>query len=163
MSSIDVQLLTLLEAALLLATNVGGAALALLAWRVSDVDVREALAWMPSSPNPRERARLKHNRIVVTTDMRYGEIRRLQAHVLIGVVGLFWILTPQPTNPAVVWWAVAIRGVVVLLSLLLIDKSLHHLTARWRFDKPERGDGSLGCFWPALALAWRDVRAEARP
>ena len=164
MFSIDVQTLTLVEAGLLLVTNGVGVALTLLAWHVSDVDVREALAWTPSHPDPVERRRLKHNRKVVTMDLRYGEIRRLQAHLIVGLVGLFWLWTPQPVNPAVVWWAVAIRAAVILLSLLLIDKTIHHLIARWRFDRPSSTQASLRDLWPALALAWRDMRSrnEAR-
>lgn len=164
MSSIDTQVVTLLEAVLLLLTNGVGVGLTLLAWHVSDVDVREALAWKPSHPDPAEVARLQHNRKVVTMDLRYGEIRRLQAHLIVGLVGLFWIWTPQPVNPAVVWWAVAVRAAVILLSLLLIDKTLAHLMARYRFDKPWLPQPSLTHVWPALRLAWTDLRApRGRP
>lgn len=159
---IEPQLLTLVEAVLLLASNLAGGALASLAWAVADVDVREARRWEPPSERAAERARLKHNRLVITEDARYGEARRLLSHGLIAVIGLFWLLTPQPVNPMVVWWAVAIRAVAVVLSLVLIDKTVHHLEARYRFDKPWMPEGRLRHFWPALKLAWRDMRAARR-
>lgn len=162
MSGIDVQLVTLAEAMALLVTNVAGGLLALLAWHVSELDVREARRWAPPTTDPVERMRLRHNRGVVTDDARYGERGRFVAHIVVGVIGVFWLLTPQPLNPAVVWWAVAIRGVAVGLSFVLIDKSLHHLVARWRFDHPERGGGLTSC-WPALVAAWRELRTEAGP
>lgn len=158
MPTVDVQALALLEAVLLLVSNGLGGALALLAWHVSDVDVREAKAWWPPHADPVERIRVRHNRRVVTEDARYGEIRRFHGHCLIALIGLFWLLAPQPVNPAVVWWAVAVRGTTLALSLLLIDKTVHHLIARWRFDHPE-ATGSLRNLRPALVLAWRDVRA----
>lgn len=159
---IDAQAVTLLEAILLLVSNIVGGGLALLAWRVSDVDVQEAQRWVPSSSDGVERARLRHNRRVVTEDARYGESRRLQAHLLIATIGVFWLLTPQPTNPAVIAWAVAIRAVAVSLSLLLIDKTLHHLVARYRFDKPDSAGHNPVYLWPALVLAWQDWRDRPR-
>lgn len=160
MHPIDPQAITFLEAVVLLVSNGVGAALAGLAWRVSDVDVREAGRWEPAHADPAERARLKHNRCIITEDARYGEARRFWAHVLIGVVGLFWLFTPQPVNPQVIWWAVAIRAVVFALSLLLIDKTLHHLVARWRFDRPADSPHGPGAVRPALRLAWRDMRMD---
>lgn len=164
MSMTDVQTITLIEAVVLLASNLGGGGLAALAWCVSDVDVREARRWKPPTADIKEQMRLHHNRIVVTEDMRYGEARRFLAHILIGIVGLFWLLTPQPVNPAVIWWAVAIRAVVLCLSLVLIDKTLHHLAARYRFDKPRTANSVFRYVVPSLRLAWIDMKArnEAR-
>lgn len=164
MSMSELQVITLLEAIVLLASNLAGGALAALAWCVSDVDVRESRRWTPPTPNPADRIRLHHNRRVVTEDIRYGEARRFLAHILIGLVGVFWLLTPQPVNPAVIGWAVAVRAVVLGLSLVLIDKTLHHLIARWRFDKPWSSASPRRSLWPALVLAWQDMRArnEAR-
>jgi hypothetical protein len=160
MPMIDVQAVTLVEAGLLVASNLLGGSLALLAWRVSDVDVHEAATWKPTTHDDGDAARLRHNRRIVTEDARYGEARRLQCHVLIAVVGLFWILTPQPINPAVTGWAVVIRAVVILLSGLMIDKTVHHLIARWRFDHPASSPLWIVNVWPALRLAWRDWRAK---
>jgi hypothetical protein len=157
---IDIQDVTLLEATLLLGVNVLGVLVTWLAWRVSDVDVREAATWEPPVTDPDKRRLLRHNRCVVTEDARHGELQRLRAHVLIALVGVFWILTPQPVNPDVVWWAVAIRCAVIALTLLLIDKTLHHLVARWRFDRPEESRTKLSHIEPALALAWRDTQAR---
>lgn len=159
MLGIDIQELTLIEAAVLLATNVLGAALTALAWRVSDVDVSYARAWHPPTADPVEAIRLRHNRLVVTEDARHGEQGRFLTHLLIAVIGLFWLLTPQPTNPGVIWWAVAIRCVAILASLVLIEKTTHHLIARWRFDRPDSASGRISDLWPALALAWRDMRS----
>lgn len=160
MLGIDVQTLTFVEAVLLIGSNLLGGGLALLAWRVSDVDVREAATWVSTTHDAAAAERLRHNRRIVTEDARYGEARRLQCHVLIAVVGLFWLLTPQPINPAVTGWAVAIRAVVIVLSGLMIDKTVHHLIARWRFDHPSSSPIWIVNFWPALRLAWRDWRAK---
>ncbi len=156
---IDAQLVTLAEASLLLVVNAGGLLLTALAWRVSEVDVREARTWEPTASSDAERARQRHNRTLITEDARYGEARRFQAHALIALVGLFWLLTPQPANPAVVWWAVAIRAAVIVLSALLIDKTMHHLIARWRFDRPHIPSNGVAYVWPSLKLAWRDMSA----
>lgn len=160
--SIEPQLLTFVESVVLLISNLLGGALAALAWAVADVDVREAKRWVPPATDAQERARLRHNRTVVTDDARYGERGRFVTHGIIALFGVFWLLTPQPVNPLVVWWAVAIRASAIAVSFVLIDKSLHHLVARWRFDHPERGAGLRSC-WPALVLAWRDRKTEARP
>jgi hypothetical protein len=154
---IDAQALTLAEALTLLTLNVVGLAVTFLAWRVSDLDVAEAYAWDLPIGDEATRLALRHNRLLVTKDARHGEWRRLQLHVLLGAVGVFWALTPQPVNPAVVWWAVGIRSVVILTSLLLIDKTAAHLVARYRFDKPGTSDSLLGNLRPALALAWREM------
>jgi hypothetical protein len=155
--NIDVQALTLAEAVLLLLSNVVGGALALLAWRVSDVDVKEAHDWKADALDSDALTLARYNRLLVTEDARHGEARRFQSHILIGLVGVFWLLTPQPINPMVVWWAVAVRGVTVVLSGLLIDKTLAHLVARYRFDHPERSASYCRSLWPALWLAHRDV------
>jgi hypothetical protein len=155
---IDVQVLTLIEAVVLLVTNGVGALLTRLAWRVSEVDVREARDWEPPDADPAERVRRRHNRLLVTEDARHGEVRRFQAHILVATVGVFWLLAPQPVNPDVVWWAVAIRAVVILLSLLLIDKTAAHMISRYRFDKPWLGKSAWRHIAPALRLAWRDVQ-----
>ena len=145
---------------MLLVTNAFGALLAILAWRVSDVDVREALAWEPPADDGVERARLRHNRRIVTEDQRHGELGRLICHGLIATIGAFWILTPQPTNPAVEWWAVGIRAVAITLSCVMIEKTVHHLIARRRFDHPYLSSCYLRNFWPALQLAWADMHAQ---
>jgi hypothetical protein len=156
---LDVQMVTLIEASLLLVTNLVGGALALLAWRVSDVDVREARAWKPPIADPVEYLRVVHNRRIVNEDQRFGEALRFISHGLIAVIGVFWLVAPQPTNPDVTWWAVLIRAGAVALSCVLIAKSLHHLTARWRFDRPGSSANVLVNLWPALWLAHRDVWA----
>lgn len=160
MLGISVQLLTLAESALLLVVNAAGVAVTLLAWHASEVDVREARAWKPPHPDAAERIRLKHNRLVVTTDARHGEVGRLLAHLFAAMLGVVWIVTPQPTNPDVVWWAVIARCCAIGFSVVLIDKTLAHLAARYRFDKPwlQRA-GTVTCLWPALRLAWSDMRA----
>ena len=161
MSDVSVQALTLLEAVVLLLTNGLGAALAALAWRASVVDVRSAHAWEPATHDGVERTRLRHNRRVVTEDMRHAEARRLQCHGLIALIGIFWLLTPQPANPMVVWWAVAVRVVAICLSILLIEKTCHHLVARWRFNQPWASPSLWRNLWPAVRLAWQDMRALA--
>jgi hypothetical protein len=158
MTMLDAQTLTLVEAVVLVLLNAAGGLLTALAWRVSDVDVREAVAWQPSADEPAEVFRRRHNRLVVTEDARYGESRRFAAHLLIAVIAVFWIVAPQPTNPDVIGWAVVIRFAAVLLSLTLIDKTLHHLIARWRFDRPAIARPHIVYLWPALTLAWRDVQ-----
>jgi hypothetical protein len=50
--------------------------------------------------------------------------------------------------------------VVILLSVLMIDKTVHHLIARWRFDHPASSPLWIVNVWPALRLAWRDWRAK---
>ena len=160
---IDAQAVTLAEALSLVTLNALGLALTFLAWRVSDLDVAEAHAWDPPVGAAATRLALRHNRLMVTTDARHGESRRLQLHVLLAVVGVFWILTPQPSNPAVMWWAVGIRAVVILISVLLIDKTAHHLVARYRFDRPWTSDSLLGHIRPALGLAWREMWRSFRP
>jgi hypothetical protein len=157
----SLQDITLLEAICLLFVNAVGILLTVLAQRVSDVDVREAHRWEPKAETPYERDRLRHNRLVVTEDARYGETLRVWAHALIAVIGLFWILTPQPVNPDVVHWAVAIRVIAIVLSLLLILKTLHHLVSRWRFDRPEAANARFAYVWPAIQLAWRDMSAPS--
>lgn len=159
---VDIQDVTLLEAFLLLLTNGVGALLTFLAWRVSEIDAREARAWQPPGDLPGEPALLRHNRLVVADDLRHAEARRLQTHVLIAMVGIFWIVTPQPVNPSVIWWAVGIRLCTIGVSLLLIDKTLHHLIARWRFDRPwvPPGFRQIG---PAIRLAWQDIHAAPPP
>lgn len=161
---VDTQMLTLIEAGLLLTTNIVGGAISALAWRVSDVDVRESKSWITVTDDPIEQARLRHNRRIITEDSRYGESRRLLAHGLIATVGIFWILTPQPSNPDVIWWAISVRATVVVLTLTLIDKTLHHLVARWRFDRPRSRASLLYAAGPAIRLAWMDVcSGEGRP
>lgn len=167
MLGISAQALTLVEAVLLLAVNVVGVAVTLLAWHASEVDVREARAWTPKHPDAAERIRQKHNRLVVTTDARHGEVGRLLAHLFAAMLGVVWIVTPQPTNPDVVWWAVTARCCAIGFSVVLIDKTLNHLVSRYRFDKPWlTTNRSLACLRPALRLAWSDMRApppERRP
>jgi hypothetical protein len=159
---LDRQAVTFVEAVVLLLSNGLGGALALLAWRVSDVDVQEAIHWEPPTEDQGEQARLRHNRRVVTEDARLGEAARLLCHALIALIGLFWVLTPQPTNPSVIWWAIAIRAVALGLSVLLIGKTLHHLEARYRFDKPWLDGATWTNLAPALRLAWSDWRDRPR-
>jgi hypothetical protein len=163
--SIDVQAVTLAEAVVLLMVNVLGALLTLLAWAVSDLDVREARNSAALGEGGADDIRVRHNRLVITEDGRHGENRRLLAHVMIAIIGVFWLLTPQPVNPGVVWWAVAIRAIAVTLSCLLIDKTLHHLIARYRFDRPWLNGNRWSLIWPALQLAWADMqdRSDLRP
>lgn len=159
--TIDAQMTTLLEAVVLLLSNLLGGGLAALAWCVSDVDVREARRWEPPVERAHDRTRLRYNRQIITEDARFGEAGRLIAHVLLAVVGAFWLLTPQPTNPDVIWWAIAVRVTVVGLSVDLIVKTLHHLIARRRFDRPWSSSVSSGrMLWPSLMLAWADMRAR---
>lgn len=158
----QIQDVTYVEAVVLLVSNGLGGLLALLAWRVADVDVREAIRWEPPVADGTDRARMRHNRRVVTEDARHGEAGRLVCHVLIACVGLFWIITPQPINPAIVEWAVTIRAVVVLLSLVLIEKTLAHLMARYRFDKPWAAGNAWTNLPAALRLAWADWRDRRR-
>lgn len=163
--ALDVQAVTLIEAALLLAVNAAGALLTALAWRVSEVDVREARCWTPPPGEAGDRARRRHNRVLVAEDERFSEALRLVSHLLVATVGIFWLWTPQPVNPAVTWWAAGIRLVMIALSLVLIVKTAHHMAARWRFDRPEEPAFRASHVWPALRLAWRDVQAlgtEAR-
>jgi hypothetical protein len=155
--NIDVQALTLAEAVLLLLSNVVGGALALLAWRVSDVDVSEARAWKPTGLDGDGFELARYNRLIVTEDQRHSELGRLICHTLIALIGVFWLLTPQPVNPQVMWWAVAIRAVAVVLSGVLIEKTAHHLVARRRFDHPEIPASYCRSLWPALWRAHRDV------
>lgn len=160
---INVQALTMAEAFALLVVNAVGLALTFLAWRVSDLDVAEAHAWDPPVGPEATRLALRHNRLMVTSDARHGEFRRLQLHVLLATVGVFWVLTPQPTNPSVMWWAVGIRSVVILISALLIDKTAHHLVARYRFDRPWTSDSLAKNLRPALGQAWREMCESYRP
>ena len=152
----------MLESVVLLAVNAVGLLLTGMAWRVSDQDVRVSSRWEPDTSDPEEYLRRRHNRRVITSDARYGEIRRLYAHAAIAVIALIWVLVPQPTNPHITWWAVAIRGSLVLVSLILIDKTIHHLIARYRFDRPDITTNRLPDLWPALAMAWRDMRVCSR-
>lgn len=162
MFSISVQAVTLIEAVLLLTVNGLGLVLTVLAWSVSNVDVREAKRWEPPAERAAERTRLRHNRGVVTEDARFGETCRFLVHMLIAFgQGLAWIVTPQPVNPDVVWWAVLIRASAIAISLILIAKTTHHLVARWRFDRPRSTANPIVAMWPALVLAWRDMRARS--
>jgi hypothetical protein len=156
----DAQMATLLEAVVLLLSNLLGGGLAALAWCVSDVDVRESRRWAAPDADPAEVLRRRYNRLIVTEDARFGEVGRLIAHALLAVVGIFWLLTPQPTNPDVIWWAIAVRVTVVGLSVDLIVKTLHHLIARWRFDKPWSSGASVRMLGPSLRLAWQDMQAR---
>lgn len=153
-----VQDVTLVEAIVLLLFNIAGFLLTALAWRASVVDASEARAWISPHVDPRERIRHEHNRRVIADDLRHAELRRLWAHGLIALIGLFWLLTPQPVNPEVIWWAIGIRLCLIAVTLLLVEKTLHHLVARWRFDKPWTPRWKLAYLWPALVLAWRDAR-----
>ena len=158
MPMVDVQLVTMVESVVLLGVNAFGVLITTMAWRVSTQDVRFAMSWEPVETDPVECIRRRHNRRIVTMDARYGERGRLHSHILIALVGMFWLLTPQPTNPHVTWWAVVIRGCLILVSMILVDKTIHHLIARWRFDRPDISQDRLSYLWPALVLAWHDMR-----
>lgn len=158
MIDFDPQVLTFAEATVLLASNVAGAGISALAWGASDTDVRVAQRWVPPGERSFERTRLRHNLCVVAEDARYGEAIRFWSHILIGIIGVFWLVTPQPTNPAVVWWAVLIRFVALVLACLLISKTIHHLIARWRFDRPGSSGNVVTTLWPAIRQGWRDWR-----
>ena len=164
MFTIDVQTLTLIEAMTLLGVNAVGILLTSLAWRVSHLDVRVAVAYRPPPTMDAEAALAEaHNRRVVTEDARHGEVGRLLAHGCAAILGIVWLMTPQPTNPDVVWWAVCARVSAIGFSVILIEKTCRHLVARYRYDRPWLTRSRLAeHLWPALRLAWWDAEDGAR-